>query len=132
MGDNPRDEEPGSEENWSPDLPVGWRANYDDDGTETANLIMSAFESGVLVAPEGCRLVWQIELDGDGDYYRWLLEIETPAPLIIAEPGTPMSQLGGGDDCRGVESAMNVLRDARGAGSNLFGQLANFVRAATQ
>jgi hypothetical protein len=131
LGDAPMADAPGPEENWSPDLPDGWRANYDD-GTETASLIESALAAGVLVAPQGCKLVWQLEPDGDGDYYRWLLDIETPAPLIIGDHGTEMRWLGGGDDCRGVESAMNVLREAHRAGNDLLGQLANFVKAASQ
>jgi hypothetical protein len=108
-----------------PDLGAGYCAAWDEDGSDTINLISAALAARIIAdtrqapdAPGRPDLVWEYLADGDGGGYRWLLYDGVRGP-ILASPIEGMAHLGGGLDVTGAESALEVLRTAVEAGNML-------------
>ena len=87
-------------------------------------------EITVMECPQGAALDLEHLDDGDDWCFRFVLSLDTPAPLLIAGPPRAISQLRQGATC-GIEAAMSILDQAEMAGNTLLSQLALYVAKAT-
>jgi hypothetical protein len=102
----------------------------DDPCNDTSELVNTALAAGIIgdsvVDPQhqDPSLIWTFESDGDGDGYRWHLYLDAASGLVLATPLEAMRHMGGGSDLDGLDSAMEVLRDAEREGNAMLTRLA--------
>jgi len=111
-----------------PPIGVAWHPREVGEEDTTFLLIRGAQEGDVLTAPPGVELDFEFIDDGDGGYYRYLLCIHEPAPLITASDAEEMRRLGE-RDATGIDAALAILREAVDAGNSTYRQLSTFVAA---
>ncbi|TDD23804.1 hypothetical protein E1287_38620 [Actinomadura sp. KC06] len=113
-----------------PPIGMAWQPRNVGEEDTAFLLIRSAQEAGVLNRPERAELDFEYVDDGDGGYYRYLLRIDAPAPLIVASAAEEMRHLGN-PDAVGIDAALAILREAAGAGNLLSQQMSAFITAVT-
>lgn len=111
-----------------PPITMTWqpRAVGEEDGTFL--LVRAAQEAGALHGPPGVELDFEYVDDGDGGYYRYILRLADPRPLLLASPPEEMARLGE-PDAIGLNAAMAILAEAVETANQLLTDLAAYVAA---
>jgi hypothetical protein len=110
------------------DITSTWNPKWaEDQGSSTDNLLGCAQETGVVARPAGAQVSFEWFEDGDGGYYRYLVEVTGPdrQRLRLASCAQPVYKLIA-DEEKGVDAAMIVLEEAVGEANHLLRQLEAF------
>ena len=113
-----------------PPVTMTWRPRDVGEEDGTFLLVRGAQESGVLHGPPGADLDFEYIDDGDGGYYRYILHLNEPRPLIIASHPEEMTHLGD-PDATSVNAAMAILTEAQYIANRLLNDLAVYIAAAS-
>lgn len=111
-----------------PPITMTWqpRAVGEEDGTFL--LVRAAQETGALRGPPGAELDFEYVDDGDGGYYRYILRLADPKPLLLASPLEEMALLGD-PDAIGINAAIAILAEAMDTANQLLTDLATYIAA---
>lgn len=115
----------------SSDLPpvgMAWRPSAVGEEDTAFLLVHAAQQAGVLVAPAGVHLRFELLDDGDDGIYRFLVDIAAPVPLTLASAAEEMRLLGE-PGTTGLAAAMGLLREAVEVANLLLERLSAFITA---
>lgn len=112
-----------------PPVTMTWRPRDVGEEDGTFLLVRGAQETGVLHGPPGADLDFEYIDDGDDGYYRYILRLNEPRPLVIASHPEEMRHLGD-PDAAGINAAMAILAEAQDIANRLLNELAAYIAAA--
>lgn len=102
-----------------PGISADWRPGDDGNSWTVSELLRTARAAGIITGPAGWHLAYEYAIDVDGDGYRWLLiSDDEDRPVILADAFNDTFP-----DGIGAEAALNLLREAETAGTELLSDL---------